>query len=483
MSSVLQDRPRSAALRPPAGSAPDPGQYRPGRPITHWEPGNEAFWRSTGRKVARRNLWVSVPALLVAFVVWQVWSVTVTDLGDVGFPYSASQLFWLTAVPGITGGTFRMLYTFTVPVVGGRRWTAFSTIVLVVPLAWLGFAIQDTSTPYVVMLAIAALCGLGGANFASSMTNIGSFFPKQEKGSALGLNGGLGNLGVSVVQLVTPLVITGALLGGVLGGSQHKTEGGEVWLQNAAFLWIPLLVVLAVVAWFRMNDLKAASAPFSKQRVIFGRKHNWLMTWLYVGTFGSFIGFAAALPLLIKTTFTPIDASYSAATYAWIGPAVGALARWAGGWIADKVGGARVTFVSFVGMALSIVGVINFLPAGGDQGSFHGFFLCFLAAFFFSGLGNGSTFRQIPVIFRDQHLRGVQPGTPAEAAALRQAEMEAGAVTGFTSAIAAFGFFFIPALFASMAVTSAMWGFVAFYASCMVVTWWFYARKGAEAPS
>lgn len=203
------------------------------------------------------------------------------------------------------------------------------------------------------------------------------------------------------------------------------------------------------------------------------------MTWLYVGTFGSFIGFAAALPMLIKTTFP----DHSVATYAWMGPAVGALARWGGGWIADKWGGARVTILSFVGMAASIVGVITFLPSGGDGGNFYGFFFCFLAAFFFSGIGNGSTFRQIPVIFRGTHLKGLDEGTPEYARALKQAEMESGAVTGFTSAIAAYGFFFIPALFGSVAVTSAMWGFVAFYLSCTVVAWWFYARKNAEAPS
>ncbi|MFE5738430.1 NarK family nitrate/nitrite MFS transporter [Streptomyces celluloflavus] len=459
----------------------DPGQYRPGRTITDWQPENELFWKSVGKKVANRNLWIAVPALLVAFVVWQVWSVTATNLKDVGFGFSTSQLFWLTAIPGLTGGTARIFYTFLGPIVGQRRFTALSTVVLIVPLIWLGFAVQNPDTPYVVMAAIAALCGIGGANFASSLANIGFFFPKREKGNATGINGGLGNLGVSVVQLVTPIVITSSVL--ALGSAQHKADGTSVWLQNAAFLWVPVLVALAVVAWFGQNDLKVASTPFSKQKVIFRRKHNWLMTWLYVGTFGSFIGFAAALPMLIKTTFTPIDAAYSAATYAWMGPAVGALARWAGGWLADKIGGARVTILSFVGMAVSIVGVINFLPSGGDNGSFWGFFGCFLSAFLFSGIGNGSTFRQIPVIFRDQHLKGQAEGTPAYAAALKQAEMEAGAVTGFTSAIAAYGFFFIPALFASISVTSAMWGFVAFYVSCIGVAWWFYARKGAEAPS
>ncbi|MFH8259492.1 MFS transporter [Streptomyces roseolus] len=472
MSSVAQGS--RTAGGPPASY--DTEQYRPGRAVTDWEPENELFWKSIGRKVAHRNLWIAVPALLVAFVVWQVWSVIATNLADVGFAFSTSQLFWLTAVPGLTGGTARILYTFLGPMIGQRRFTALSTAVLVVPLIWLGVAVQDPTTPYTVMVVIAALCGIGGANFASSLANIG-FFPKAEKGSATGVNGGLGNLGVSVVQLLTPIVITWSTI--AIGSAQHKADGTPVYLQNAAFVWVPVVLALAAVAWFGQNDLKVASAPFKQQKVIFTRKHTWLMTWLYVGTFGSFIGFAAALPMLIKTTFP----DYSVAAYAWMGPAVGALARWAGGWIADKWGGARVTLLSFVGMALSIAGVIAFLPSGGDGGDFHGFFLCFLAAFFFSGIGNGSTFRQIPVIFRGTRLKGLAEGTPEHAGALRQAEMESGAVTGFTSAMAAYGFFFIPALFGSVAVTSAMWGFVAFYVSCMVVTWWFYARKGAEAPS
>ncbi|MEZ0068976.1 NNP family nitrate/nitrite transporter-like MFS transporter [Streptacidiphilus sp. MAP12-20] len=459
-------------------------QYRPGATITDWQPEDEAFWLAKGRRVAARNLWISVPALLLGFVVWQVWSVTVVNLGAVGFPFSASQLFWLTAVPGITGGTLRIVYTFAMPLVGGRRWTALSTAVLVLPLLWLGFAVQDTGTPYWVMLLIAALCGMGGANFASSMVNIGFFYPKRLKGNALGVNGGLGNLGVSVVQLVAPLVVTAGVLLAPAGGAQTKQPGGgQVWLQNGAFLWVPLLLVTAGLAWFSMNDLKSSAAPFRRQRIIFRRRQTWLMTWLYVGTFGSFIGFAAALPLLIKTTFTPIDPAYSATTYAWLGPLCGALTRWAGGWLADRVGGARCTLISFAGMAVSIGAVIAFLPSGGSDGNFWGFLIAFLCAFSFSGLGNGSTFQQIPVIFRNQHLRSARgQGAAAEAAALKQAEMEAGAVTGFSSAIAAYGFFFIPAMFANLAVTSALWSFVAFYVTCLAITWYCYARKRAADP-
>ncbi|MFF4583789.1 NarK family nitrate/nitrite MFS transporter [Streptomyces sp. NPDC001373] len=457
--------------------------YKPGAVIGDWRPEDVGFWQATGHRVAQRNLWISIPALMLGFVVWQVWSVTVVKLNDVGFDFSKSQLFWLAAIPGITGGTFRILYTFIGPIFGERKFTAFSTLILVGPMLWLGFALQDTGAPYWELALIAAVCGIGGANFASSMANIGFFFPKREKGSASGLNGGLGNLGVSVVQLVAPLVVTAAVLGPPAGGPQHDAKNDtDIWLQNGAFLWVPLLVVMTVLAWFLMNDLRVAAAPFSEQKVIFKRKHNWLMTWLYVGTFGSFIGFAAGLPLLIKENFEA--QGYQATTYAWIGPFIGALMRWGGGWLSDRMGGARVTMLSFVGMPTALIVVIFALPSDGDQGSFWAFFVGFLVAFAFSGLGNGSTFRQIPVIFRDQHMRQVEgQGPEAQVAALKQSETEAGAVTGFSSAIAAYGFFFIPAMFAATAVTNALWMFIGFYATCLAVCWWFYARKGAEAPS
>ncbi|MFF4644760.1 NarK family nitrate/nitrite MFS transporter [Streptomyces sp. NPDC001389] len=457
--------------------------YKPGAVIGDWRPEDVGFWQATGHRVAQRNLWISIPALMLGFVVWQVWSVTVVKLNDVGFDFSKSQLFWLAAIPGITGGTFRILYTFIGPIFGERKFTAFSTLILVGPMLWLGFALQDTGAPYWELALIAAVCGIGGANFASSMANIGFFFPKREKGSASGLNGGLGNLGVSVVQLVAPLVVTAAVLGPPAGGPQHDAKNDtDIWLQNGAFLWVPLLVVMTVLAWFLMNDLRVAAAPFSEQKVIFKRKHNWLMTWLYVGTFGSFIGFAAGLPLLIKENFEA--QGYQATTYAWIGPFIGALMRWGGGWLSDRMGGARVTMLSFVGMPAALIVVIFALPSDGDQGSFWAFFVGFLVAFAFSGLGNGSTFRQIPVIFRDQHMRQVEgQGPEAQVAALKQSETEAGAVTGFSSAIAAYGFFFIPAMFAATAVTNALWMFIGFYATCLAVCWWFYARKGAEAPS
>ncbi|HCE08685.1 MAG TPA: nitrate/nitrite transporter, partial [Oxalobacteraceae bacterium] len=262
--------------------------------INTWEPERPVFWQSTGKATANRNLWISIPALLLAFAVWMVWSVVVVNLPAIGFRYSTNQLFWLTALPGLSGATLRIFYSFMVPIFGGRKWTTISTASLLIPAIGIGFAVQDIGTTYPTMLVLALLCGLGGGNFASSMANISFFYPKAQKGYALGMNAGLGNLGVSVVQFIVPLVITAGVFGALGGDPQTWTKGGQVkqlWLQNAGFVWVPLIALTTVIAWFGMNDIASAKASFSEQAVIFRRKHNWLMCWLYVGTFGSFIGY------------------------------------------------------------------------------------------------------------------------------------------------------------------------------------------------
>ncbi len=456
-----------------------------GRLLTAWNPEDRAFWQATGSAVATRNLWISIPALLLAFAVWMVWSVVVVRLPQVGFPYTTDQLFWLAALPGLSGATLRIFYAFMVPIFGGRRWTAVSTASLLVPALGIGWAVQDPTTPYGTMRALALLSGLGGANFASSMANISFFFPKERKGTALGLNAGLGNLGVSVMQFAVPLVVTSALFGGLGGGPQVVAKTGQsVWLQNAGFVWVPFVIAAAVAAWFGMNDLATASASFKEQAVVFRRKHNWLMCWLYIGTFGSFIGYSAVLPLLVKTQFPGVDPM----RYAFLGPLVGALARPAGGWLSDTVGGARVTFWNFVAMTAAAAGVIAFLPRGGAAGSFGGFLAMFLVLFATSGIGNGSTFRMIPVIFATLHERRADGlGAAGRAQAKKDAAKEAAAVIGFSSAIAAYGAFFIPRAFGtSMKATgspaTAIVGFIAVYLSCIAVTWWFYARRKAEMP-
>ncbi|KIF81457.1 NarK family nitrate/nitrite MFS transporter [Noviherbaspirillum autotrophicum] len=455
--------------------------------ISTWEPEVSDFWLTKGKGTANRNLWISIPALLLAFAVWMVWSVVVVNLPNIGFKYSTNQLFWLTALPGLSGATLRIFYSFMVPIFGGRKWTTISTASLLIPAIGIGFAVQDPNTSYPTMLILALLCGFGGGNFASSMANISFFFPKAQKGYALGMNAGLGNLGVSAVQFVVPLVITAGIFGGLGGEPQAWIKGAEtkqMWLQNAGFIWVPFIALTTLAAWFGMNDLASAKASFAEQAVIFKRKHNWLMCWLYVGTFGSFIGYSAGFPLLTKTLFPDVNPLQ----YAFLGPLVGALARVAGGWISDKLGGAVVTFWTFVSMVLAVIGVIAFLPHGAGTGSFSGFFWMFMLLFAGTGVGNASTFRMIPVIFLTERQRAAAgKGAPAQAQAVVEANKEAAAVLGFTSAVAAYGAFFIPKSYGtSISLTggpeAALWAFIGFYVSCIAITWWFYARKGANMP-
>ncbi len=455
--------------------------------LTEWNPEDATFWEKTGKRIATRNLWISIPALLLAFAVWMVWSVVVINLPSIGFKYTTNELFWLTALPGLSGATLRIFYSFMVPIFGGRRWTTISTASLLVPSIWIGFAVQNHDTPYVLMLVLALLCGFGGGNFASSMANISFFFPQAKKGAALGMNAGLGNLGVSTVQFVVPLVITASVFGWFGGEPQTWVKDGvtkSLWLQNAGFIWVPFIIATSIAAWFGMNDIASAKATFKDQAVIFQRKHNWLMCWLYTGTFGSFIGYSAGLPMLIKILFPTVNPTQ----YAFLGPLVGALVRPVGGWLADKLGGARVTFWNFIIMAVAVFGVLHFMPHGGVGGNFYGFLGMFMLLFLTTGIGNGSTFRMIPVIFLTERRRAAAgEGEAALAQARRDAAKESAAVLGFSSAVAAYGAFFIPksygtAISLTGSPDAALYGFVLFYVSCIVMTWWYYAREGAEMP-
>lgn len=449
-----------------------------GHVITDWDIENEGFWRSKGRAIANRNLWLSIPALLLSFSVWMVWSVVVAKLPAIGFNYSTDQLFWLAALPGLSGATLRIFYSFMVPIFGGRLWTTLATWSLVLPALGIGFAVQNPETPYIFFLGLALLCGFGGGNFASSMSNISFFFPKAEKGNALALNAGLGNLGVSVVQFVVPIVITSGVFGFLGGEAQTLSDGGKLWLQNAGFIWVPFIVVAAFAAWFGMNDIASAKASFAEQSVIFERRHNWIMCWLYTGTFGSFIGYSAGFPLLAKTMFP----NENALAYAFLGPLVGALSRSLTGWVSDRWGGGRVTLLVFVGMAIGTLGVLYFVATKDAPGAFWGFLGMFIFLFFTTGVGNASTFQMIPAIMRTDMPR-LMPQADA-ATRQRQAEKESAAIIGFTSAIAAYGAFFIPKSFgSSIAMTggpeAALWGFFVFYLTCIAITWAIYTRKGA----
>ncbi len=463
---ALPELPEMEGFGEPGISAPP---HRAG-PIEDWRPEDADFWKSGGRAVARRNLWVSTYCLLLSFAVWMVWSVVVARLPAIGFAFTTDQLFWLAALPGLSGATLRIFYAFLVPVFGGRLWTTLSTASLLIPAFGIGYAVQNPDTPFLIFLVLALLCGFGGGNFASSMANISYFFPKAEKGNALALNAGLGNLGVSVMQFLVPVVVTFGLFGALGGHAQIASDGTQVWMQNAGFVWVPLIIIGTLAAWFGMNDIMSAKSSFADQATIFSRGHTWLMCWLYTGTFGTFIGMSAGFPLLSKMVFPEVNIL----AYAFIGPLVGALSRAGTGWIADRLGGARVTFWVFVAQIAAVLGMIWFL----NVGDFWGFFGTVLALFFVSGVGNASTFQMVPGIMRAA-VDKAEPDMP-EPGRRAQADRESAAVIGFTSAIAAYGAFYIPKAYGSSiemtgAADAALWGFLLFYLSCAALTWRVYS--------
>jgi NNP family nitrate/nitrite transporter-like MFS transporter len=464
----------------PVHGAAQTGALAASGAIADWRPEDRSFWDTEGKAIARRNLWISVPCLLLSFAVWMVWSVVVAKLPGVGFAFTNEQLFWLAALPGLSGATLRIFYSFMPAIFGGRLWTTLATWSLLIPALGMGFAVQDPQTPYWIFLGLALLCGFGGGNFASSMANISFFFPKAEKGNALAINAGLGNLGVSVVQFVVPLAITAGVFGSLGGLPQTATVAGvtsTLWLQNAGFVFVPFIVASAFAAWFGMNDIATMKASFADQAVIFRRTHNWIMCWLYTGTFGSFIGFSAAFPLLSKILFPEVNVLQ----YAFLGPLVGAVSRAVSGKACDRIGGGRITFWVFIAMSLGVAGVLYAIGMKGDPSAFPVFFASFLFLFAATGIGNASTFQMIPAIMRIEVAR-LEPGlNPAER--VKQSDKEAAAIIGFTSAVAAYGAFFIPKSFGtSIAATggasAALYGFLGFYLSCIAITWWFYTRRG-----
>jgi NNP family nitrate/nitrite transporter-like MFS transporter len=538
-----------------------------------WDVEDPAFWESTGKKIASRNLWISIPNLLCGFSVWLYWGMLAkfiqklhfanTELFDFTFmnggaSYGGDEyralLFTLPAVAGLAGATLRIPNSFMIAIAGGRNVKFMTTVLLMLPALGAGIALQDPETPFYVFILLAALSGVGGGAFASSMSNISFFFPKKVQGLSLGLNAGLGNAGVSVMQFLLPWIITfGAF--GKLGGDPYVVptdDGGtlQMWIQNAGLVWFPILFFFAIAAFLGMNNLpqhKCGPTPVAigkflwltllgyvgaavgivlliapwggfpvllkifvililavaitllamrtltpretkdnlvGQFAIFRNKHNWIMTWLYTMTFGSFIGYANAFPKLIDDVFGVVrvgpDGSALgeailnpgapiSSNYIWIGAGVGALIRPLGGWLSDKLGGARVTQWDTVVMIGATIGAGYFVSLASQSATpeqyFIPFLLLFILLFATTGIGNGSTFRMIPIIFsKDQ----------------------AGPVLGWTSAIAAYGAFLIPKIFATQIKAGtpqyALYGFALYYLSCLVVNWWFYARKNAEMP-
>jgi NNP family nitrate/nitrite transporter-like MFS transporter len=429
--------------------------------LTEWDPEDTEFWESRGSKRAWRTLWITTANLTMAFVVWFVVSALVVKLEPIGFDISGSQLFWLAAMPGLAAGTLRIVNMFLVPIYGTRHVVSISSALLLLPLLGWFFAIQDTGTPYWVLLLLAFLAGIGGGNFSSFMPSTSLFFPKRKLGTALGLQAGIGNFGVSLVQFLTPWVIGF----GLIGSSQLTDKDGEIWLQNAVLVWIPIVAVLAIIAWIGLRSVPVR-ANVREQMDIFSDRHTWLMTSLYVMTFGSFAGFAAVFPLLIKNLYEDFPGGPDPLSYAFLGPLVGSAARVAAGPVADRWGGAKVTMVSGVGLLGSTIGVLFFLtPSSLDE--FPWFVAFMLGIFLFSGIGNASTFKQMPMIFP-----------------LRQAA----GVIGWTAAIAAYGPFVFAVLIGWIQsandgdVTPFFIGIAVFYAVNIAINWWYYTRRGAPKP-
>jgi len=534
-------------------------QRRSGADVADWRPEDDAFWESTGKRIAYRNLWISVPALLCGFAVWGMWGIIAVQMLNLGFPFSQQQLFTLTAIAGIAGATMRIPSSFFIRLAGGRNTIFLTTSMLLAPAIGTGIVLQHPEWPLWSFQLMALWCGVGGGNFASSMSNISTFFPKRLQGTALGLNAGLGNFGVTTMQIVIPLVMTVPLLGAIGGAPETLIKesgwifgkiaaGTPTWIQNAGFTWVFSLVPLSILCWFGMNNLKtvspdtgspivafvkvtwlytlafipailglwlylppptgvglismwvsipldiilaltimklAAFGPMkeavTKQYAIFKDKHTWSLTALYIVTFGSFIGFSMALPLAMKVIFDVIHVPDAAGVmthtkhnpnalpilaYAWIGPFVGAAVRPIGGWISDKWGGSIVTqviSVVMVGASIAVGYVMKLAYASATPEAYFPAFLgLFLLLFAASGIGNGSTFRTIGVIFD---------------------RTQAGPVLGWTSAVAAYGAFVAPIVIGEQIKAGtperAMYGFAVFYAACLVLNWWFYLRRGA----
>ena len=457
----------SATLTAPPGVTTPTLTPRPNGWIDGWDPENAEQWASEGKPIANRNLRWSIFAEFLGFVVWQLWSIVVVQLPAAGFTFDISQTFWLISMPALVGATLRLPYTFLVPKFGGRNWTMVSAALLLIPAVSLGFAVGNPETPFGVMLFVAALAGFGGGNFASSMSNINFFFPQKEKGYALGLNAAGGNLGVSVAQILVPIVITvGAI-------------GSSINLSLAGWFWIPLILVAIWGARRFMNNLSNAKADFAASAAALKEPHTWIMAVLYIGTFGSFIGFAGVFPKVIATQFPEFSTFHvgaAAISLAFLGALCGSIARPFGGKLADRFGGAKVTVAAFSVMALGALAVIYTLPLG----NFWIFLGIFMVIFGATGIGNGSTYRMIPSIFAARAGVADAHNNSGDVSVQRKTS----AAIGIISAVGAYGGFIIPQLLgASLAQTgsyaNAIWGFVAAYLVFIAITAVFYLRRGA----
>ena len=423
--------------------------------IAHWDPENEKFWKKYGEKVAKQNLYVSTWALTLSFVVWTLWATIAAQLNQVGFHFSDAEIFTLAALPGLVGATCRLFYTYMPGIIGGKNWTLISTALLLLPIIGLGGALQDTSTSYDTFFMLVAFIGVAGGNFSSSMANIGFFFPKKNKGLALGINAGVGNLGVSLIYLTAPLLLGWNL--GIFGAPLINSAGQEVFLQNVCYFWAVPTVLTLILIWIFMDNLNIPKQSPKSILSIFGNKHTWLMTWIYTCGFGQFIGYSAALMLLLNREFPEVSMAWGA----FLGPFIGAGMRPVGGWLADKFdSGSKITLYSLFVMLASCVIVL----IGIQSHNFPMFFGAFLMLFLTTGFVNGASFRMIPYIFSNP--------------------VHSSLVTGFTAAIAAYGAFLIPKIFGWAysnynLVTPAFYVLIAFTVITIAITWIFYARPNS----
>lgn len=443
--------------------------------IENWNVENPQFWEGTGKKIAWKTLTVTTIALMFSFATWFMMSVIVVKLPGIGFKFTTSQLFWLAAMPGLAGGTLRIIHTFLLPIYGTRNIVTFATLLKLIPVVGIGLAVMNPGTPFWVFMVLALTAGFGGGDFSSFMPSTSVFFPKRMQGTALGIQAGIGNFGVSLAQFLTPVMIGVSIYGGsqVFNKINPKTKEvlgtSEIYLQSAAFWYVPILIVVAIVAWIYLRRIPV-KASFREQLDIFSNKHTWFCTITYMMTFGTFAGLSAAFPMLIKTLYGGFENAPDPLAFAFYGPLIGSASRVLFGFVADKTGGAILTTITGIGLAIGVTLLITMglvAPTGMEQ--FPMFVAVIFGLFFFTGVGNAATFRQFPIIF------GHNP-------------RQAAGVIGWTAAIAAYG----PFIFATIigAVISASGNAKTFFTGLLIfvliatlVNWYYYNRKGCEKPS
>lgn len=428
--------------------------------LTDWEPNNPDKWNSG---LAWRTLAISTYSLILAFTVWFLVSAIAPKLNEIGFDLTKAQLYWLTSMPGLSCGFLRLIYTFLPPIVGTRKLVGWSSILYMIPMLGWFFAVQDSNTPYWWLLTLAFMCGIGGGSFSGYMPSTGYFFPKRLSGTALGLQAGIGNLGMSIIQLVGPLLMGFSLFGLTWMSPQQTADGASIWVFNAAIFFVPWCIVAAILSFTLLRDVPI-KANIRQQLDIFSNANTWYMTVLYVMTFGLFSGLSAVFGLLINDNYgaeSPLKLAVAGASFAFLGPLIGSVVRMVWGPFCDKMGGAIWTFISGVGMAVTLAIAGFYLSNPRGMSDFYGFLIAMLVMFFFAGLGNAGTFKQMPMIM------------PAR---------QAGGAIGFTAAVASFGPFVVSVALTMISPTAFFYGCTVFCIIGSALCWWQYARKNAPFP-